>query len=564
VKTAQELASTHPAGIVAAYERDATRVAVRFHDGDGWVACTRADMAAAVGRRVWALRRAGLRAGDRVGVVGPTSVDWLVTGYAVQAAGGVLVGAYPTSAPAQLRYVFDHSGARFVMVAAATLDRLLPVLDDLPRLERVVVMDGAAAPEAADAPGVPPIVEGIDQFVAGAPDGAEAVAELAGAVAGLDPEGLCSIVYTSGTTGDPKGALHSFRTIAQVADTVAPAMGYTDDDEYVVHLPLNHLAEQTYGLVLGARLGWTLNVARSPATLLDDLPELRPTVMFGVPRVFEKVRAAVLEGAGNPLAAFGLDRLRTMVCGGAPLTPEMVAFFGAHGVKMVNSYGMTEGNAIAVAWDRPPRGDTCGVPLPGVDVRLAGDGEVEVRSAGVCLGYYRDPDATAELFTSDGYVRTGDLGEWTPDGELRLVGRKKEIIITDGGKNMSPAVIEHELTKSPFVNQAVVIGNGRRYLVAVLEPAVEAIAEHWRTDHRGRPATERSYEDVVADPRLVPLLADAVGAANAVLSQPEQVKRWAVLPHRLQPGDAELTPTMKIRRNVFETAHAALIEELYR
>ncbi|HVX19766.1 MAG TPA: AMP-binding protein [Acidimicrobiales bacterium] len=564
MQTAQELAPTHPAGIVAARLRDPSRVAVRFPSGDGWATWTRNDLAAAVGRRVDALRRAGLRPGDRVGVVGPTSVDWLVAGYAVQAAGGVLVGAYPTSAPAQLRYVLGHSGSRIVFAATAVLDRLLPVLDDLPDLERVVVMDGPA-PEAA----ATPALQGLDDFLDGAvtaDDGAVAV--LAAAVEALDPEGLCSIVYTSGTTGDPKGALHSFRTIAQVADTVAPAMGYTEDDQYVVHLPLNHLAEQTYGLVLGAHMGWTLNFVRSPATLLDDLAALRPTVMFGVPRVFEKVRSAVLEAnlrgaaaAGHPLAGFGLDRLRVMVCGGAPLTPEMVEFFGVHGVKMVNSYGMTEGNAIATAWDRPPRGDTCGGPLPGVQIRLAPDGEVLVRSRGTCLGYFRDPDASAELFTDDGYIRTGDLGEWTPEGDVRLVGRKKEIIITAGGKNMSPAMIEHELTRGPFVNQAVVVGNGRRYLVAVLEPAAEVLAEHLgRVDP---PAPDGGYEAVVADPRVAALLEDAVAAANANLSQPEQIKRWAILPHRFGPGDPVLTPTMKIRRNEFEVRLGDLIEELY-
>ncbi|HEX3947672.1 MAG TPA: hypothetical protein VHW47_08190, partial [Acidimicrobiales bacterium] len=214
---------------------------------------------------------------------------------------------------------------------------------------------------------------------------------------------------------------------------------------------------------------------------------------------------------------------------------------------------------------------TCGVPLPGVEIRLGDDGEVLVRSAGVCRGYYRDPEATAELFTDDHFIRTGDLGELTPEGELRLIGRKKEIIITAGGKNMSPALIEHELTRSPFVDQAVVIGNDRRYLVAVLEPAVEAIAEHWAAEGQGAgggaapgdPAPLGPYEQVVGDPRVVALLAEAVETANEGLSQPEKIKRWAVLPRRFQPGDPELTPTMKVRRNVFEERHAALIEQLY-
>jgi long-chain acyl-CoA synthetase len=247
------------------------------------------------------------------------------------------------------------------------------------------------------------------------------------------------------------------------------------------------------------------------------------------------------------------------VCGGAPLQPELVEFFAAHGVKMVNCYGMTEANAVAAAWDRPARGDTCGVPFPGVDLRLEPDGEVLVKSDGICRGYYRDPDATAELFSADGYVRTGDIGELTEDGELRLVGRKKEIIITAGGKNMSPGLIEHELTKNPYVNQALVIGEGRRHLVAVLEPSLEAFAEYFAARKEPTPA----YAELIRHPAVDALLAAAVDEANRGLSHPEQIKRWAPLPRPLALGDPELTPTMKIKRRVFEDRHAELIEQLY-
>jgi long-chain acyl-CoA synthetase len=511
---------------------------------------------------VWALGHAGLQRGDRVGIVGPSTVHWMMIAEAAQAAGGVLVGAYATSAAAQLEYIFAHSGARFAFVADAALAaKLVSVLPRLPALERVVVLDGDGLAGDMDSR-----VETLDHFLLGAPASSdEAIARLAAATATLAPDDLCSIVYTSGTTGDPKGALHSFRTIGQIAETVAPAMGYSEDDEYVVYLPLNHLAEQTYTVVLGAQLGWTLNFASSMATLLDDLPGIRPTVMFGVPRIFQKVRAAVEEGSlqptstGDPLAPFGLDRLRVTVCGGAPLQAELVDFFATHGVRMVNCYGMTEGNAIAAAWDRPPRGDTCGAPFPGVDVRLEPDGEVLVRSPGICLGYYRDPDATDQLLTDDGYIRTGDLGEWANGGELRLIGRKKEIIITTGGKNMSPALIENELTKCPYINQAVVIGNDRRHLVAVLEPSLEAIAGYFSARGEAIP----DYASLIHHPAMVALMTVAVEEANAVLSQPEQIKRWVVLPRPLVPGDPELTPTMKIKRQAFEERHADLIDWLY-
>jgi long-chain acyl-CoA synthetase len=538
-----ELSPTHPAAIAAWARRDPDGTSMRAYDAaqGTWRPWTRWQLAAACGRVARSLADAGLRRGDRVGIVGPSSPAWLVAAEATQAAGGVTVGAYPTSAPSQLAYVFGHAGVRHVFVGDADLAaRVESVRDQLPDLERISLFDDLgldAPPDAAD----------VDHF--------EEVTDR------LRPEDIATIVYTSGTTGDPKGAVHSFRTIGMAAETVGPAMGYRTDDEYIVYLPLNHTAEQTYTIVLGAQSGWTLNFARSVATLPDDLRTVRPTVMFGVPRIFDKVREAMEAAGGRPgddgLAAFGLDRLRVAVCGGAPLARELVEFYAARGIRMCNTYGMTEGNAIASAWDRPPRGDTCGVPFPGVDLRFEDDGEILVRSTGICLGYYRDPAATAEMLTSDGFCRTGDIGRLTADGEVQVIDRKKDIIITTGGKNISPSAIEHRLTSSPYVNQAVVVGNDRNYLAAVLELAPDAVGAALGLD----PAPPLA--DLVARPDVAALVDDAVAAANAELSRPEQVKRWALLERPLTPGDPEVTPTLKVKRRAFESRYADLIDALY-
>ena len=559
MKHAIELAPTHPAAVSAWARRDPQGTALRWNEDGLWRTASRRQVAARCGQVAASLAAAGLEKGDRVGIVGPSNPQWLIAALGAQAAGGVTVGAYPTSAPPQLRWVFGHSGARFLFVAnAGLLASVTSVLDQLPEVERVVVFDGTGIED--DQRGR---MQTWAQFltVPSLSDD-EALAHLSDCTARLHPDDLCTIVYTSGTTGEPKGALHSFRSINQCARTVVPAMGYESDDDYVVHLPLNHTAEQTYTVVIGAQSGWTMNFARSPATLADDLVDIRPTIMFGVPRIFEKVRTSIEAdppAAGeDPLARFGLDRMRVAVCGGAPLPKETVSFFLAHGLRLCNTYGMTEGGAIASPWDRPPRPETCGVPFPGVEIKLDDDGEILVRSDGLCLGYYRDPDATKSLFTDDGFLRTGDLGQWN-EGELEIVGRKKEVIITSGGKNINPSGIENALTRDPYINQAVVIGNDRNYLVAVIEPAIAAVQEHLAEQG----VATASFEEMIARPEVTELLAKAVATVNEGLSRPEQLKRFALLPRQLTINDPELTPTMKVKRPQFAARYADLIESLY-
>jgi long-chain acyl-CoA synthetase len=260
----------------------------------------------------------------------------------------------------------------------------------------------------------------------------------------------------------------------------------------------------------------------------------------------------------DPLARFGLDRMRVAVCGGAPLPQETVTFFLEHGLRLCNTYGMTEAGAIAGPWDRPPRPETCGVPFPGVEITVAGDNEVLIRSDGLCLGYYRDPDASKHLFTDDGFLRSGDLGRWN-DGELELVGRKKDIIITSGGKNINPTGIENALTRDQYINQAVVIGNDRKYLVAVVELAAAPV-EEFLAD---KGVSTSSFDELAARPEVEALIAGVIATVNDGLSRPEQIKKFAILPRQLTLADPELTQTMKIKRVEFAARYADIIEPLY-
>jgi long-chain acyl-CoA synthetase len=529
----------HPAAVVAAARRDPDRVALR-HKVDGrWTDWDRRTLVGVVAAAATSLRDRGLDIGDRVGIFAPSGSAWYVAALATQSIGGVVVGAYPTSAVPQLRYLFDHAGVRFVFAGnaelAAKVHEARPDLD----AEHVIVFDPSGLDEDGRAR-----VTAWDDLVGAQVDG-DPIDVLDEITAKLAPGDLCTIVYTSGTTGDPKGAMHSYRTIGQVSYTVAPALGYNEDDDYLVYLPMNHTAEQANALVCGSALGWTLNFG-SLETLTDDLLAVRPTVMFAVPRVIEKLRELLdrqpddLDGRER-LRSIGLDRIRILLAGGAPLASEVLSYFAQYGLLIRNGYGMTEGGGICMPWETPPRTDTVGTPLPGVDIKLADDGEILIRSAGLCLGYYRDPEASAALFDPDGFLFTGDLGEWS-DGELRIVDRKKDILITRGGKNIAPSPIEHMLKESPYVNQAIVVGDDRPYLVALIE------------------ATPVSGE---GDVDLQAAVQAHVDAVNARVSKPEQIKRFALLPRALAPTDPELTPTMKVKRDAFTRRYRELIDELY-
>jgi long-chain acyl-CoA synthetase len=548
---------THPAAVVAGARREPSRVAVRFKRGQSWVEWSRIRLVEAVVAAARSLLELGLQTGDRVGVFAPSGVDWYIAALGVQSAGGIVVGAYPTSATPQIEYLFAHSGARFVFAGNADQARKVHAIRSSVPIEQVIVFDPSSL-----TPDERTEVLAWDDFARVELRGDEAVAYLDAITERLVPSDLCTIVYTSGTTGDPKGAMHSFETIGQVSYTVAPALGYTEADDYLVYLPMNHTAEQANSLVCGSALGWTLNFG-SLETLADDLLSIRPTVMFAVPRVIEKLRTLLTEQSegsegSDALTSIGLERMRILLAGGAPLAADVLSYFADFGLLIRNGYGMTEGGGICMPWATPPRTDTVGTPLPGVEMKLADDGEVLIRSSGLCLGYYRDEATSAEIFDEDGFLRTGDVGEWSDDGELRLIDRKKDLIITKGGKNIAPSGIEHLLKLSPYINQAILIGSDRPYVVALFELAPESITP-WAIEHHLDPsvAALASSADVRA------LLQQHVDIVNGQLSPPEQVKRFAILPSVLAPSDPALTPTMKIRRSAFTDRYRDLIDALY-
>jgi len=531
-----------------------------------------------------------VRKGDNVALLARNGLEWALLDFALARIGAVGIPIYASSSARDVGYLLAHSEAVAVVCEdAAQLAKVEAVDEELRSLQHVLTfhdLDGLAA-------------HGED-FAAANP------AALDEATAALTENDLYTIIYTSGTTGPPKGCMLSNRNYFEMA-TVVDRMEqtyYRPDDVMLLYLPLAH----NYGrlmLLLGAHVGFTIAFLADPLRVAEVLPQVRPTLLPSVPRVYEKVHTAVvarfdaatgikrrlidwalpigrevsrLESEGKPVPAglrrrhgladrlvfskvrepFG-GRLRMPGSGGAPLSKEIIEFFDAVGIRIAEGYGLTECTTACSA-NTPDdyRFGSVGHPLPGADVRIAADGEIEMRSPTVFQGYFKDPEATAAVFTPDGWLRTGDIGELDADGFLHVTDRKKDILVTAGGKNVAPQNIENDLKTSKYVSQALVIGDKRPYVAALLTlDSVEI----------GRWAAENALDGDIAalsqDERVRELLQDTVDEANRERSRFEQVKRFTVLPRDFTMEDGEITPTLKLRRRAVQEHFADEIDALY-
>ena len=531
-----------------------------------------------------------VRKGDNVALLARNGLEWALLDFALARIGAVGIPIYASSSARDVGYLLAHSEAVAVVCEdAAQLAKVEAVDEELPSLQHVLTFHD------------------LDGLAAHGEDFADAnPAALDEATAALTENDLYTIIYTSGTTGPPKGCMLSNRNYFEMA-TVVDRMEqtyYRPDDVMLLYLPLAH----NYGrlmLLLGAHVGFTIAFLADPLRVAEVLPQVRPTLLPSVPRVYEKVHTAVvarfdaatgikrrlidwalpigrevsrLESEGKPVPAglrrrhgladrlvfskvrepFG-GRLRMPGSGGAPLSKEIIEFFDAVGIRIAEGYGLTECTTACSA-NTPDdyRFGSVGHPLPGADVRIAADGEIEMRSPTVFQGYFKDPEATAAVFTPDGWLRTGDIGELDADGFLHVTDRKKDILVTAGGKNVAPQNIENDLKTSKYVSQALVIGDKRPYVAALLTlDSVEI----------GRWAAENALDGDVAalsqDERVRELLQDTVDEANRERSRFEQVKRFTVLPRDFTMEDGEITPTLKLRRRAVQEHFADEIDALY-
>lgn len=554
----------------------------------------------------------GVKPGERVAVHSENRPEWVATDTACAAVRATCMGLYPTNPAAEVEYLLANSGSKILIAEdQEQVDKTLAVFDRLPELEKVVYIE----PRGVDVYDHPALMSwddllalGRSHLVANAPALDERMASAA-------PDDVAYLIYTSGTTGPPKGAMLTVRNVEFAADLLRSSAGFVDPapgpgDELVSYLPLCHVYEKGFGHWLNAAAGTVTNFGESLDTLTTDMREVQPTIFEAVPRIWEKMHAAILvrmasasrlkklnyrywmrtaERLGKQLVAsggvwttgmrirytlgnlflfralkerLGLSRVRHGITGAAPIAPEIIEFFLGIGVPIYEAYGMTESAAIATT-NRAGRikVGTVGEPYDNIELRLDEQtGEIQMRHPAVFAGYWRNPEATASTVDADGWLHTGDVGEWVDGTHVKIVDRLKDIIITAGGKNISPSEIENQLKMSPFVGEAIVIGDRRKFLSALIGIDFDVVSD-WAQRRR---LAHTTYRDLSEKPEVRELIQKVITEANENFASVEQVKKFSLLTKELDHEQGELTATQKVKRSVIEKRFADEIEAMYR
>jgi long-chain acyl-CoA synthetase len=579
------------------------RAILRHSRSDGFIDTSGHDLLEHVRDLSLGLSELGLVPGDRVAVVAESRPEWCLTDLAVLTAGAVTVAVYPTLTSDQTRYILNDCGTRLTVVSdRVQVDKIAAVRAKLSGLATVVVMDadGQAWPE-----GVVTLAEvfarGRRRVATGADQG-HLFKERAGAIA---RDALATIIYTSGTSGEPKGVMLTHGNVLCNVEAAVELLAVTDEDVALSFLPLSHAFERMvlYTYLYG---GATVTFAESAETLARDMVKVRPTLMTAVPRVFEKLHGRIQEtvargsvlrqlifrwavGVGRRRSAtlrngrpvgllLGLQdrladalvftkirettggRLRVLVSGSAPLPRTIAEFFDAVGLTIVEGYGLTEASPVLTVnpLDRSKFGSV-GRALPHVELQIAEDGEILARGPNIMRGYYNRPEATRAVLDPDGWLHTGDIGTLDAEGYLTITDRKKDLIVTSVGRSVAPQPIENELRRHPIVAEAVLVGDRRKFIAALLVPDFPVLER--RLAALGRPGGTRDALVVRAD--VVALFQEAVDTVNATLAPFETIKRFALIPSEFTIAGGEVTPTMKVKRGVVEERWRAVIEKLY-
>jgi long-chain acyl-CoA synthetase len=581
-----------------AVEKWGDRTALHWKEDGSWRTLTWRAYRDEVAAVTLALRSLGFGPGQFGLIMARNVPEHVIADLGIVHAGGAGISVYNTLAPEQIEYVANHSEATVAFVEdAGFLEKFLAIRPSTPHLRHIILIRGEA----------PPGVMSWDAFVAGGREMYAAdPAAFAAASRAVGPEDTLALIYTSGTTGPPKGVTYSQYNLLWIIESVRRNFKYANEVR-VSYLPLAHVAERFTSHWNGIACGDEVYLCPDPAALLPYMLEARPTVFVGVPRVWEKLMSGIQAGLeaepdeskraaargaiaaaqqayrlkrdGEPIPAelaaiveraqplfgllrakIGLDRCHQAITSTAPCRPEVHEFWAAIGLPLYEVWGMSELTAPATAV--PPgehKAPSIGVPLPGVEVRLGEDGELLVRGGNVMVGYYRDPVKTAETIDSDGWVHSGDIAVLGADGHYRIVDRKKELIITSAGKNISPANLESLAKSSPIIGQAVAIGDGRNFIsvLVVLDPQVAPL---WA---KARGITASTMAELAEDPAVVEEVRRALSVANTHLSRVEQFKRFTILAAEWSPESEELTPTMKLKRRVINSKYEPQIEAMY-
>jgi long-chain acyl-CoA synthetase len=573
-------------------QRYGSAPAVRYKQDGKWVDRSFAEVLEVVRSLSLGLIELGVIKGDKVSILGNTRPEWTYFDFAALSAGAVVVPIYQTNSPEECQYVLENSDAKVLVVEDdEQMEKVRAVRDQLPLLEHVVRMTGSSEDAIS-----------LDDLASrGAVRDAS---EWEARWQSVTSEDICTFIYTSGTTGPPKGCVISHGNYRAMLDMVNQTSVIEEEDIAYLYLPLAHsfaLLIQFGSFDLGTTIAYW---ERDPQKILPNLAELKPTYFPSVPRIFEKIYTAATSGmekaggikkaifdwsikVGGKMRAtqrsgrkpgfllrkqyefadkqvlskirglFG-GNLRLAVSGAAPISPEILRFFDAAGVLVLEGWGMTEtSTAATVSSPEEFKVGTIGKPFPGCEVKIAEDGEILVKGPNVFQGYYKNEEATRETIV-DGWLHTGDIGEIDSEGFIKITGRKKDIIITAGGKNITPANLENEIKQHPLVSQCVVVGDRKPYLVALVtldpEDAVAYAKEH------GLP---EDPAQLAANPEVLKAIEDHVATINEKFARVEQVKKVAILPRDLSQETGELTPTLKVKRAVVASKHEDEIEALY-
>lgn len=595
-------ADTLPKLLLEASRKWSDRVAIRQKDFGLWQEITWREYYQHAHDFGMGLISLGLKPGDKTCIQAENTQEWLYADLGNQCAGGVTVGVYPTNPPDELRYIMENSGARFFVAENEEhLEKILAVRERVPNLQKIIVMNMKGAKKLQD-----PMILGFKEVeVMGRELAAKGHGLLEERIMAGKAEDPGVFIYTSGTTGYPKGVVITNHNAIESTKCMQQALQFTENENHLSYLPLCHAVERNIGIHLHLLCGFVVNFAESIDSVTRDLQEIAPTFFGAVPRILEKIQAEIIikidntsslkkkiffwgqsrgreiffkKLAGQKLSLSdrmaqlllsllvqnpikedtGLKRARWVFAGGAAVSNDLVIFFNALGIPLMEMFGMTELSCIStIPYDKMKLG-SAGKPFPGMAARIAEDGEILFQSPGVFKEYWGMPEATAEVKV-DGWLHTGDLGEIDEDGHLKIVGRKKDIIITSGGKNVSPQFIESKLKISPFIREAMVIGDGRKYLTALVQIETDVVG-NWAQNNGIAYTTLR---DLSRRPEIVRLVQAHVDEVNSELNRVEQIKKFCLIDRELYHEEGDVTPTQKMKRSVMEIKFKDLIESMY-
>ncbi|MFZ0390663.1 MAG: long-chain fatty acid--CoA ligase [Calditrichia bacterium] len=579
-------------------EQYSSKVALMYKDNKTYKSLTFAEIYEITRQMAAALSKMGVKKGDRVLLLSENRIEWTISDYAILSLGAVTVPLYPTLLPSHIEFIVNNSGGKLMLVSnLQQLRKISSIRKKLKNLKNIIIMEGDGGKEAKSWKEI---------MSAGAKMLSKNSRFLDESIAGIKRNDVASIIYTSGTTGQPKGVMLSHGNFLSNVEGALEFIKVSEKDTFLSFLPLSHVFERMAGHFLALYCGATIAFAESIETVPENLQEVHPTIMTSVPRFFEKVYARVMEGLEEGSAAkrkiffWAIEvgkravlyrqkgrempstlkikykladrlvfsklkervggRIRLFISGGAPLSRDINEFFNSAGLVLLEGYGLTETSpVIAVNQAEKFKFGSVGLPLNNVEVAIDSDGEILTRGPHVMLGYFEDEAATREVIDEDGFLHTGDIGYLDKDGFLYITDRKKNIIVTSGGKNVAPQAIENLLNNSRYIEQTVVVGDKRKFCSAFIVPNMENL-KSWAAE---KGLNVKNEEKLLQHGEVQQLIRDEIDRLSVDLASYETIKKFRLLATPFSVENGDLTPTLKVKRNVVEQKYRAQIEEIY-